>query len=124
MKHKLIIFVAIIIALSVLFSTTALAHSGGTDRNGGHYNHSTGEYHYHHGKSAHQHPDGVCPYDKKLSLGNYWLTILLLAIISITIYLFGFYFNSKCTESQTESAKVIIFVIWAVTSLIIAFFSN
>lgn len=39
-----------------------LAHSGRTDSSGGHYNRSTGEYHYHHGYSAHQHPDGVCPY--------------------------------------------------------------
>lgn len=40
----------------------ASAHSGGTDSNGGHYNHSTGEYHYHHGYPAHQHINGVCPY--------------------------------------------------------------
>lgn len=38
-------------------------HSGKTDGNGGHYDHSTGEYHYHHGYPAHQHPNGVCPYD-------------------------------------------------------------
>lgn len=46
-----------------LFSIPTSAHSGGTDSNGGHYNHSTGEYHYHHGYSAHQHIDGVCPYN-------------------------------------------------------------
>ena len=45
------------------------AHSGRTDSNGGHYNRSTGEYHYHHGYSAHGHydmdKDGIagCPYD-------------------------------------------------------------
>lgn len=39
------------------------AHPGRTDSRGGHYNRSTGEYHYHHGYPAHQHPDGVCPYD-------------------------------------------------------------
>lgn len=33
------------------------AHPGRTDVNGGHYDHSTGEYHYHHGQSAHQHFD-------------------------------------------------------------------
>lgn len=37
-------------------------HSGRTDGNGGHYNHSTGEYHYHHGYPAHQHRYGECPY--------------------------------------------------------------
>lgn len=41
----------------------AFAHPGGTDGSGGHYNRSTGEYHYHHGHSAHDHVDGVCPYD-------------------------------------------------------------
>lgn len=47
----------------VLSCVNLFAHSGGTDGAGGHYNHSTGEYHYHHGYSAHQHPGGVCPYD-------------------------------------------------------------
>lgn len=44
------------------------AHPGRTDAEGGHYDRSTGEYHYHHGYPAHQHRDldgdGVadCPY--------------------------------------------------------------
>lgn len=41
----------------------AFAHPGGTDGKGGHWDHSTGKYHYHHGYSAHDHEDGVCPYD-------------------------------------------------------------
>ena len=47
----------------------ALAHPGKTDENGGHTDHSTGEYHYHHGYPAHQHKDTNgdgkkdCPYD-------------------------------------------------------------
>lgn len=48
--------------LSVLLSIICYAHGGKTDANGGHYNSSTGEYHYHHGYPAHQHPDGICPY--------------------------------------------------------------
>ena len=44
-----------------------LAHSGGTDSNGGHYDRSTGEYHYHHGYPAHQHINGVCPYEDDVS---------------------------------------------------------
>ena len=45
------------------------AHPGRTDGKGGHTNHSTGEYHYHHGQPAHDHydinGDGIidCPYD-------------------------------------------------------------
>lgn len=52
-----------------LLCPSALAHGGKTDANGGHYDRSTGEYHYHHGYPAHQHydmdGDGVadCPYD-------------------------------------------------------------
>ena len=41
----------------------ALAHSGGTDSDGGHWDSSTSTYHYHHGYKAHAHTGGVCPYD-------------------------------------------------------------
>lgn len=51
--------------LFMLLSITVLAHPGRTDENGGHYDNSTGEYHYHHGYPAHQHENGVCPYDFK-----------------------------------------------------------
>ena len=53
----------------LLIPITASAHPGRTDANGGHWDNSTGEYHYHHGYSAHDHydmnGDGVidCPYD-------------------------------------------------------------
>lgn len=50
--------------------TAAYAHPGATDANGGHYDHSTGEYHYHHGYPAHQHPDGRCPYNYKDRTGQ------------------------------------------------------
>lgn len=53
---------ALILGL-LLCCSSALAHPGGTDSKGGHTNHSTGEYHYHHGYSAHQHENGQCPYD-------------------------------------------------------------
>lgn len=60
---------ACLLAFLLLLSPTVLAHSGKTDANGGHYDRSTGEYHYHHGYPAHQHydmnGDGIidCPYD-------------------------------------------------------------
>lgn len=47
----------------LLCCTVALAHPGDTDAAGGHYDRSTGEYHYHHGYKAHQHYNGQCPYD-------------------------------------------------------------
>ena len=66
MRKQLLAF---LLAFLLLLSPTVLAHSGNTDANGGHYDRSTGEYHYHHGYPAHQHydmdGDGVadCPYD-------------------------------------------------------------
>lgn len=55
-----------ILTVLLLFSS-ALAHPGDTDSKGGHYNRSTGEYHYHHGYPEHQHPNGVCPYANSLA---------------------------------------------------------
>lgn len=66
MRKRLLAF---LLAFLLLLSPTVLAHSGKTDANGGHYDRSTGEYHYHHGYPAHQHydmdSDGIidCPYD-------------------------------------------------------------
>ena len=60
MKKKSILLFLLLFAL---FSSSVYAHPGRTDSDGGHYDRSTGEYHYHHGYSAHQHDDGVCPYD-------------------------------------------------------------
>lgn len=57
---KIILYIFIII---ILFVPVSFAHSGRTDSNGGHYDRSTGEYHYHHGYSAHQHINGICPYN-------------------------------------------------------------
>lgn len=53
----------LVLVLALLLSLPVLAHSGRTDSDGGHYDRSTGEYHYHHGYSAHQHEGGECPYD-------------------------------------------------------------
>ena len=52
-----------------VLSLTVHAHPGKTDSNGGHTDHSTGDYHYHHGQPAHDHydidGDGIidCPYN-------------------------------------------------------------
>lgn len=54
------------IVVIILGSCVAVfAHPGKTDSDGGHFDHSTGEYHYHHGYPAHQHENGTCPYNKK-----------------------------------------------------------
>lgn len=63
LKRFIFLFAALVVSLSTFF--VVLAHSGGTDSDGGHYN---GDYyHYHHGYPAHQHVDGVCPYDSQLN---------------------------------------------------------
>lgn len=68
-KHLKII--AVVILFFVTFFTIVSAHPGRTDSNGGHTDHSTGKYHYHHGYPAHQHYDmdgnGTkdCPYEYK-----------------------------------------------------------
>lgn len=51
----------LILLLLFILPVSALAHPGGTDANGGH--HDGSEYHYHHGYPAHQHTNGVCPYN-------------------------------------------------------------
>lgn len=68
MCKKILIFLLVLI----IVCANAYAHSGGTDWSGGHTDHSTGEYHYHHGKPAHQHPNGICPYDEGES-DNYYI---------------------------------------------------
>lgn len=56
-------------SLFLVFALFSFLHSGRTDANGGHWDYSSGEYHYHHGYPAHDHydidDDGDidCPYD-------------------------------------------------------------
>ena len=49
------IFCVLVLALTLV--SPASAHPGKTDNNGGHTDHKTGEYHYHHGYPAHGHHD-------------------------------------------------------------------
>lgn len=71
MLKKLFIFITCLgIAFLIFFSfstTPAFAHSGRTDSNGGHHDYNNvsglGNYHYHHGRSAHLHTNGICPYN-------------------------------------------------------------
>lgn len=67
MKRISVLLIAILL---LSLTVPAYAHPGRTDANGGHYNRSTGVYHYHHGKPEHQHPGGVCPYDFEDTTGH------------------------------------------------------
>ena len=75
MLKKKLAFLLVIPVIACL-SLQVFAHSGGTDSSGGHTDRSTGEYHYHHGYSAHDHKDmdgdGIldCPYDFKDKTNN------------------------------------------------------
>ena len=60
---KLCVIALLLSAALLLFPASVFAHAGKTDANGGHFDLSTGEYHYHHGFPAHQHTDGYCPYN-------------------------------------------------------------
>lgn len=65
MKRVLLLVTVLLLLVTVLLPTFGLAHSGRTDGDGGHWDRSEGTYHYHHGYPAHDHPDGVCPYEDK-----------------------------------------------------------
>jgi hypothetical protein len=76
-----------ILFLILFLSITAFAHSGGTDSKGGHFNHSTGQYHYHHGREAHQHPNGICELiekDRKETRNNIIISTLIVLACGIT----------------------------------------
>ena len=60
-KISLILMLIVVIILGSCVAV--FAHPGKTDSDGGHFDRSTGEYHYHHGYPAHQHKNGTCPYD-------------------------------------------------------------
>lgn len=63
------IFMSILLAviLSIGTTQTAYAHPGRTDKNGGHWDHSTGTYHYHNGGSS----GGSSGYGGSGGLGSY-----------------------------------------------------
>lgn len=89
--------------VTVLTLITSL-HSGRTDGNGGHYNRSTGEYHYHHGHPAHDHydidGDGVadCPYtfEKNTTNNSKKQNNVIWGIIGATLFLFLPIYGGLC----------------------------
>lgn len=67
--RRIVQYAILVVVLVSTLTLVCFAHGGKTDSSGGHYNHSTGEYHYHHGYSAHDHYDmdgdgnKDCPYN-------------------------------------------------------------
>lgn len=122
MKRRIL---SICIALLTIFllPSVAFAHPGQTDEDGGHYDRSTGEYHYHHGYPAHQHTGGQCPYDFDDRTGwnsgpstsksdtkffdwsdpsNSWGIILLICVLPLPI-LFGIFIISDKRKSRKRA---------------------
>ncbi|MGP1544148.1 MAG: hypothetical protein ACTTIO_04235 [Candidatus Fimenecus sp.] len=67
---RLIAFVLFVLFLIIpIFSLLVSAKTGRNDRDGGHYDYDTGTYAFYHGHSAHQHPNGICPYG---DYDEYW----------------------------------------------------
>lgn len=120
---RITLLICFAVCLFSLLIAPVFAHPGRTDSKGGHTDSSTGEYHYHHGYSAHDHydmdGDGVvdCPYDfddkTNHDRGDYGYTspteevkketsqpkigimdVLELLLLAVTIWLFSSYFLS------------------------------
>lgn len=70
MKKWILAYVPFILIVIIFSSFLVYGHPGRTDSNGGHYDYSSYEYHYHHGYPAHHHPDGICPYGYMSESGN------------------------------------------------------
>lgn len=74
-----------VIGFFLIISIPIYAHSGGTDRKGGHHDRKNGGYHYHHGYGPHQHDNG-CPYEDAPQGGGNWFWYLVMGGTSILGY--------------------------------------
>jgi len=117
LKKPFILCLLIFIAFSL--PRSVLAHSGKTDSSGGHYDHGTGEYHYHHGYSAHDHwdmdDDGDidCPYNfDDQTNHNSGLTSNGNSSVSSGK-------NNASTTEQTEESIVPEFMYWIIGFLVV-----
>lgn len=114
-KRIVIIVIALIVFALLSFLSVAFAHSGGTDEDGGHVNHSTGEYHYHHGEAAHKHTDtdgdmeSECPY-KKNQLGGSPVYNIVCFVLSIILIVFLWRISIKKLNEPPISTKKRVFL--------------
>ena len=102
-NKNILVFILSLIMITLTFCNVAFAHSGKTDEDGGHYDSSASEYHYHHGYPAHQHTNGICPYNFKDNTSE----------------------NSKKTSSDNkqENIKPIFLISFSIIMLIIKIIS-
>lgn len=120
-KNILICSVSLIL-IFLVFNSLIFAHSGNTDSNGGHFDNSTGKYHYHHGYPAHQHIDGECPYDfedknnvnsTELKSNDYYndpntvFYIVTVVIVFFDLIIFTIFFKKELLDSN----KLLVIII-------------
>ena len=98
--RRLISILSVILILTCFITPILVSsHSGRTDENGGHYDNINGGYHYHHGLPAHEHPNGICPFDyeeepKKES----YVGIIFAIVVTIAYFVLGLITNGKSVE--------------------------
>lgn len=106
MIKKLFAFVLLTIIFCCIFSLSCFAHSGMTDSHGGHYVGGTSNYHYHcGGHPAHQHENGVCPYDRKESSFDWLTTVAAVVVIGPIIIVVIIWFVTFLIEKIKSSFK-------------------
>ncbi len=130
-KFKQISITLFILFLLINVTTVVFAHSGKTDSSGGHYNSSTGSYHYHHGYPAHQHPNGDCPYDfddrtssttnsnsEKVEILKIF-SIITIAVIIIELLVFAIYaYKEKLSFKEYINGIIIAYMFYSIILLI------
>ena len=87
---KVLRVVTLVLCLGVL-SLSVSAHPGRTDSDGGHLNRDTGNYHYHHGKPAHNRCGDECPYKENEKETKFFGDVINKDVISVFCVLGGGY---------------------------------
>lgn len=134
-RHGLFILCLSMLIVAYSLNISVFAHSGKTDGAGGHYDRDSGDYHYHHGYSAHEHydmdGDGIkdCPYnfdDKtnhSITTNNAdggdnmpnansnvptWIIFLILVMAITSVAMIGIIITKrkKVNEQQTEIIRL------------------
>ena len=121
MKRTALVFL-LIAAVVLLLIIPVSAHKGGTDSKGGHYDSSSGDYHYHHGYPAHDHPNGKCPYSfssdnssssrnsgggcSELSASGAWLFIVAIAGFIVCVWLWSSRGSSSSPKPTSSTTAV------------------
>ena len=90
--------------LFVLLSLLAFSHPGRTDASGGHRDRKNGGYHYHHGYPAHDHPNGVCPYESPKSTNS--SKTMSEADIKKNLEILGYYGDDAIADFQRDNGLV------------------